>query len=102
MVITIVIEPIWLRLKDLKLKISKGTGYRPPSLYEGNNLANGVDKLSPEETSNSELVLIIKVLQFLDYLGHTLKVELKIKLIMSGLLEDIYKVLEKLKLTDMR
>ncbi len=41
--------------KDLKLKMSKGSGYRPPSLYEGNNLANGVEKLSPEETSNSEI-----------------------------------------------
>ena len=46
--------------KDLKLKMSKGTGYRQPSLYEGNNLANGVDKLSPEETSNSEIGLDYK------------------------------------------
>ena len=41
--------------KNLKLKLSSGTGYRPPSLYEGNNLANGVSKLNPEKTSNSEI-----------------------------------------------
>ena len=39
---------------NLKLKISDGTGYRPPSLYEGNNLKSGVTKLKPEKTFNRE------------------------------------------------
>ena len=42
-------------LKNLKLKTSFGTGYRPPSLYESNNLASGIDKLEPEITTNKEL-----------------------------------------------
>ncbi len=42
-------------LKNLKLKTSFGTGYRPPSLYESNNLASGINKLEPEITTNKEL-----------------------------------------------
>ena len=38
-----------------KLKLSNGTGYRPPSLYERNNLATGVNEIKPEKTSNSEI-----------------------------------------------
>ena len=41
--------------KNLKLKTSFGTGYRPPSLYESNNLASGINKLEPEITTNKEL-----------------------------------------------
>ena len=40
---------------NTKLKISKNTGYRPPSLYERDNLASGVSNLNPEKTSNSEI-----------------------------------------------
>ncbi len=42
-------------LKNLKIKTSFGTGYRPPSLYESNNLASGINKLEPEITTNQEL-----------------------------------------------
>ncbi len=42
-------------LKNLKIKSSIGTGYRPPSLYESNNLASDVNKLEPEKTSNLEV-----------------------------------------------
>ena len=41
--------------KNLRFKLSNATGYRPPSLYEGNNLRGGVLKLKPEETTNSEI-----------------------------------------------
>ncbi len=41
--------------KNLRFKFSNATGYRPPSLYEGNNLRGGVLKLKPEETTNSEI-----------------------------------------------
>ena len=41
--------------KNFRLKTSFGTGYRPPSLYESNNLANGINKLEPEITTNKEL-----------------------------------------------
>ena len=41
--------------KNLRFKLSNATGYRPPSLYEGNNLKGGVLKLKPEETTNSEI-----------------------------------------------
>ncbi len=41
--------------KNFKLKTSFGTGYRPPSLYESNNLASGVKKLEPEITTNKEI-----------------------------------------------
>ncbi len=41
--------------KNFKLKTSFGTGYRPPSLYESNNLASGINKLEPEITTNKEL-----------------------------------------------
>ena len=41
--------------KNLRFKLSNATGYRPPSLYEGNNLKVGVLKLKPEETTNSEI-----------------------------------------------
>ena len=40
---------------NLKLKTSFGTGYRPPSLYESNNLASGINKLEPEITTNKEI-----------------------------------------------
>jgi len=46
--------------KFLKIKLSNATGYRPPSLYEGNNLRGGVTILKPEETKNSELGLDYK------------------------------------------
>ncbi len=39
----------------LKLKFSNGTGYRPPSLYERNNLASGINLLKPEKTNNAEI-----------------------------------------------
>ena len=41
--------------ENFRIKSSFGTGYRPPSLYESNNLASGINKLEPEETSNEEL-----------------------------------------------
>ena len=41
--------------KNLRFKLSNATGYRPPSLYEGNNLKDGVLKLKPEETTNKEI-----------------------------------------------
>ncbi len=41
--------------KNFRLKTSFGTGYRPPSLYESNNLASGINKLEPEITTNKEL-----------------------------------------------
>ncbi len=41
--------------KNVKLKSSYATGYRPPSLYESNNIASGLSKLEPEITTNKEI-----------------------------------------------
>ena len=40
---------------EYKIKFSNGTGYRPPSMYERNNLASGITELKPEKTNNSEI-----------------------------------------------